>query len=310
MRRVFTTASVALSDRLDYWTDVVATVLWPCRMSADPNGYRASLSQETYGSLRTATIAASGHTVSRIPGGHDERVDEQLSVGLVLSGSGVIAQDGRECRLGGGEATLFDPARPYTMSFRDSFSFAVLNVPRALVRSVGNDTRRATARALRPVTPVARSALSYLDCVLNLTDGGSRAKTMLANGTPAIIDALLTDAGSETPGDRRDDLTYQRAIGYIDMHLSDPDLGPSDVASACHVSRRQLYRIFDTEGETVSEAIRDRRLARAQSLLETLPAETPVSWVGARVGFGSAEHFTRAFRAAYGLPPAAWRASH
>lgn len=309
MRRVFTTGSVALSERLDYWTHVVATVLWPCRMSADPDGYRASMSQETYGTLQTATIAATGHAVDRIPGGHDERVDEHLSMGLVLSGVGVIAQDARECRLETGEATLFDPLRPYSMAFRDPFSFTVLTVPRALVRSVSADTRKATARALRPVTPVARSALTYLDCVLKLSDGPSRAKTTLANGTPAIIDALLTDAGAEFPEDRPDDVTYQRAIGYIDLHLSDPELSPSDVAAACHVSRRQLYRIFDTKGETVSEAIRDRRLVRARSLLETLPPDTPVSWVGARVGFGSAEHFTRAFRAAYGLPPATWRAT-
>ena len=44
----------------------------------------------------------------------------------------------------------------------------------------------------------------------------------------------------------------------------------ADVASACHVSLRQLYRVFERAGQTVAGAIRERRLARARAVLETM----------------------------------------
>jgi AraC-like DNA-binding protein len=72
---------------------------------------------------------------------------------------------------------------------------------------------------------------------------------------------------------------------------------------------RYLYKLFETEPTGVAGWIRERRLERCRrDLLDPALAERPVSAVAARWGLTNAAHFSRAFRAAYGLSPLAYRA--
>ncbi|SES40744.1 helix-turn-helix domain-containing protein [Actinokineospora terrae] len=89
---------------------------------------------------------------------------------------------------------------------------------------------------------------------------------------------------------------------FIDARLSDPDLTPAGVAAANHVSTRQLYRLFETEGTTVARWIRDRRLERCRA--DLLASErTGVSTVSARWGMPDSSYFSRVFRQRYGCAP-------
>jgi AraC family transcriptional regulator len=52
-----------------------------------------------------------------------------------------------------------------------------------------------------------------------------------------------------------------------------------------------------------------RRLRLHRAAVELITGELPVPRVARRAGYGSQEAFTRAFKAAYGVPPARYRAS-
>lgn len=71
--------------------------------------------------------------------------------------------------------------------------------------------------------------------------------------------------------------------------------------SPCHFHR--IYRLL--AGETPAESLARARLQRAATALLQGPA--PVAAVARQAGYGSAAALTRAFRAAYGLPPATYR---
>src|SRR5207247_2046030 len=91
----------------------------------------------------------------------------------------------------------------------------------------------------------------------------------------------------------------------------DPELSPAAIAAAHHISRRLLYKLFQEQGETVASWIRARRLERCQQdLLDPAQAARPVAAVALRWGFRSSIHFTRLFRAAYGLPPHEYRLAY
>ena len=60
-------------------------------------------------------------------------------------------------------------------------------------------------------------------------------------------------------------------------------------------------------GETVTDTVRRLRLHRAA--VELITGELPVQRIAHRAGYGSQEAFTRAFKTAYGVPPARYRAS-
>ena len=99
-----------------------------------------------------------------------------------------------------------------------------------------------------------------------------------------------------------------RINAFIDVNLADRDLSPSVVAAGCHISVRTLHKLYEAEEDTVAASIRRRRLERCrQDLLDPRHPDRPVGAVGMRWGFPDPAAFSRAFRAAYRVPPGRYR---
>ena len=97
---------------------------------------------------------------------------------------------------------------------------------------------------------------------------------------------------------------------FICQHLGDPGLSPAAVAAAHHMSLRSLHQLFHDEGLTVAGWTRARRMERCRRDLSDPALESrPVAAIAMRWGFSSAADFSRAFRAAHGMPPAEYRRS-
>jgi signal transduction histidine kinase/ligand-binding sensor domain-containing protein/DNA-binding response OmpR family regulator len=87
---------------------------------------------------------------------------------------------------------------------------------------------------------------------------------------------------------------------------SDPTFGVAELANAVSQDRSHLFRrVREVFGESPSELIRRVRLEEAARLLEG--ADMNVASVAYAVGFNSVAGFYRAFQAAYGATPAAYR---
>ncbi|WP_332774671.1 AraC family transcriptional regulator [Polaromonas sp.] len=97
-----------------------------------------------------------------------------------------------------------------------------------------------------------------------------------------------------------------RVVDYISAHLVDT-LDLATLADVAHFSPWHFHRVFQAlTDETLADCVRRLRLeAAAQRLLAT-PAQ-PALHVAMEVGFASAEVFSRAFRAYFGVTPTAWR---
>lgn len=90
---------------------------------------------------------------------------------------------------------------------------------------------------------------------------------------------------------------------------SRPDGTPrlEDLAAAAAFSPFHFHRVYRAmTGETPAETAIRTRLHHAAATL--LRGQAPVAAVARGAGYGSVEGFTRAFRAAHGVPPAAYRA--
>jgi AraC family transcriptional regulator len=99
----------------------------------------------------------------------------------------------------------------------------------------------------------------------------------------------------------------QRGLDYIEAHL-DAELDPGDVARHAGISQWHFQRMFRAlTNETLKTYIRSRRFAVALELLEK--TETSVLEVALQSGFATQESFTRAFKKAFGVTPAAYRKS-
>jgi AraC-like DNA-binding protein len=100
-----------------------------------------------------------------------------------------------------------------------------------------------------------------------------------------------------------------RVEDYVLRHLGEPDLSPARIAHANHISVRYLHKLFHTRGTTVGRWVQRQRLERCRLELSR-PARTAptISGVAHRWGFVSPSHFSRSFRAAYGMSPREWQA--
>jgi AraC family transcriptional regulator len=103
-------------------------------------------------------------------------------------------------------------------------------------------------------------------------------------------------------------IRLERVFGWLADHLDDDRLDFAVLAEVACMSPYHFHRIYHAmQGETAADTVRRLRLHRAA--VELITGELPVVRIARRAGYGSQEAFTRAFKTAYGVPPARYRAS-
>jgi len=235
---------------------------------------------------------------------------------LFVQGEGdtVSGQQGRRARFRTGDIGLTDMSRPFHCSYTERRAVLV-SYPKALSPLDDRDLTRLAGVSIPGTTGTAALASSLIrELPRQLASyGGSEA----ARAGTAVLDlvsvALAThlERDPALPPETRTNVLLLSCRRYIEEHLSDPALTPETVAAAHHISLRYLHRLFEPSGEGVAALIRRRRLARCrQDLLDPALAARPVAGIGARWGLPDAAHFSRIFKAAHGLPPAAYRSMH
>jgi len=97
-----------------------------------------------------------------------------------------------------------------------------------------------------------------------------------------------------------------RVQAHIDRHLDEP-LDLEALAAVAHFSPYHFHRLFLAwMGETLGDYLTRRRLERGAQRLRGQPGSTVLS-IALSVGYGSAEAFSRAFKARFGFSPTQWR---
>ncbi|MDF0731372.1 GlxA family transcriptional regulator [Pseudomonas entomophila] len=144
-------------------------------------------------------------------------------------------------------------------------------------------------------------ATAVLDMVLNWLDnlaGGNLAREVAMH---MLIEQVREPQVAQGEGYRRQAGKMGRAIELMEQHLEEP-LSCEAIAERVSLSRRQLERQFmQHTGLTPLKYYLSLRLARAHNLLQQ--TRMSVAQVAASAGFGSLEHFSRAYRAKFGCAP-------
>ena len=89
----------------------------------------------------------------------------------------------------------------------------------------------------------------------------------------------------------------------IRRRLTDPTLGPEDVAQECRLSLRYLHKLFQRNGRSLMEYLLAERLQHARQMLENAPARATVTDICFASGFSNASQFSTAFRRAFAVSP-------
>lgn len=148
--------------------------------------------------------------------------------------------------------------------------------------------------------------LAAADCALRLL--AEHTTPALANRAARYLfhPGLRPDDASQNPGAAEPfgatvPEILRTAVRMMEEHLEDP-LQIPDLARLLGVSQRQLNRLFSRYTRKSPVAYyRDIRLDRARGLVTQ--TDLPMSEVAIASGFGTQVHFSRAYRAQFGLSP-------
>ena len=227
-------------------------------------------------------------------------------LGLILvqyfpRGGGVIC--GRE-RLVAGDMQIVDTEKPYELAATD-YENLTLMVPHDLRATISPVIDKLHGRRLPGKDPMVRMLGEHLQSLWdNVTSMSVSQARKAVRGTIGLIHGYFdTDTGlagdlDPAVGDALD-LAMRR---FIEQNLQEP-LDVDDFARQFRVSRSQVYRLFKRH-EGVARYVWERRLQRSRTLL-TAPwlQHLSIGAVAFEVGYSSNAHFSRAFRARFGMTP-------
>jgi AraC-like DNA-binding protein len=320
MPDVARTTDLPPSQRFDYWKHVLSDTFVPLEVST-PSGdgdFLGRLRGTEFGSLRLIEVHAQPHTARRTARLVKAAPAGCYKIGIQLRGTSVLIQDGREATLVPGDFSFYDTDRPYTLAFSDPHRMLVLVFPRDMLGLPQHRLAGLTATRLPGegggmaalVGPLLVNVAGLLDEVYSPEPGiGLR----LAGNVVDLLGTVLAERLDTAPCDL--DAAHRalmlRITAFIEKHLSEADLAPAQIAAAHHVSLRQLHKLFHANGTTVAGWIRQRRLEHCcHDLRDPSWMARSVAAVGARWGYPDPAHFSRLFKANYGVGPRDYRASY
>jgi len=307
----WSTSEVRPGDRFDAWTGIISETFVP--LTAAPLGDRTAFTgrveNHRYGALQVTTVSAASQRVRRTRSLIAQTTGEYLIASIPLSGSGVVEQDGRAAVLEPASIVFYDSTRPYTLTFERPFEQVSIHLPMDALRGRGvpvSALRARTACNLGSGGPgsVASSFFASLARLQRHDPLAAAALSVHGEGLLASVLALAARPFAPVPDDH--ELAFARLQAYLARAYPNADLDADRAAAACHVSRRQLFRILAGHGTTFADELRRTRVENARRLLVT-DARRTVSSIAAACGFGLPSHFYRTFKAATGMTPAEYR---
>ena len=301
MSVVIDTGEVPPGERFDLWADATPRVFEP--LAVRPRGdtpFEGRVARHPLGPLTLYRLRADPSRVTRTRAMIGASDPEWVQVSLLLAGRCVVEQDGRRSVLSRGRLRQLGVVAPLRRRRPHAARPPRHVLPRA---AAARQPDRAGGPPRRSPGHRARARSCAATCARCSPTWGRRRLRHpgLADGLLELVGALY-DGTAVVP--RAPDALRTLVRGHIDEHLGDPTLDPESIAAAHFISRRHLDRLFADGERTVAETIRDRRLERCRRDLEDpRRAGDSVLDIAMRWGFVSPAHFSRAFRAAYGISP-------
>lgn len=208
---------------------------------------------------------------------------------------------------------LFSSTRTFQLSFDGDFAQTVLTVPAQELRQLVPHVDVLTATTLDGQHAAAGLFRQIADHCFN-TDSNALSPLAANHAASALLEMLAGTLADLAPAQQasQPQLTrfhLARIKQHATLHLHDPGLSVASLSAALRISPAHIHRLFVGEAQTFSAWLWSCRLMACKKRLED-PAQAhfTISEIAFKGGFNSSAHFSRAFRARFGVSPSECRA--
>lgn len=305
MSQLFSTELFPVSDRVDAWQWNAQQVCGNCRIQLPRASFHGSIEIRQIGALKLTRFSSSPLSFWKCP--VDSVSDENRSCIVItqIRGSRRYIQNGAEVSLNPGDSTVIDSGRPWSSSCETECVRLYLRVPRWMMEDRLRTREIPIGRRISGVSAHG-SALSRWSQWLY--DRRSRLTHDDSSVLDSYFETLAACVGQGHRTTQHGPDLQARILHYVDSHLADPGLTPSEVASVMGISPRHLHRVFSATGSSLGEYVRLRRLERCrEDLMNPHLANRSITEIAFFWGFSDAAHFSHAFHRHYGIAPRALR---
>ncbi len=304
-------SAAALPDRqrFDAWASVLSDYFLPWSVTSRGRpGYAAAVRQYDFGGCKFIHCSSDPVSGTRTNGEIGRTDGDFFNVLHIVSGVEYLRFHDREVTLRAGECVLWDSRRRIEFALTAPLEKLTFMVPSQLVRALLPNVADYVGIPLPSNQGIGSLFAHHLRGLGNTLWGmNDHEAAQVLNPTLDLLARTL----ASVPGRRRPSMrqsSLQRIRQYILMHLTDPDLSPSAVAAATHISVRYLHTLFAGIDTTVSDWIRTLRLERCRNDLANSQFDhDTITAIAYKWGFADSGNFGKVFRKAYGESPRNFR---
>ena len=226
---------------------------------------------------------------------------------IVLSGEGELSYEEQTYQLSEGDCVFIDCRKAYSHSTSDnlwSLQWCHFYAP-SLPAVYAKYKERGGRRVFHPDD--LASFTSILTDLYDLASSSDYIRDMRINESLSALLTLFMEQSwhpeSKTVSRKRLELVEIK--NYLDEHYTEK-IVLDDLSEKYYINKYYLTKIFkETYGSTINGYIIAKRITRAKQLLRF--TDMTVDEIGAAVGMGDANYFSRTFRKVEGISPREYR---
>lgn len=302
-RVTFSTEDVSDKDRFAFWLDKIEAFFDVDKepFKGTQTGFRGSLGLLQCSDVLFGEVRAQGQLFMRDQRRILQDGLDHFILQVFVEGGGPI-EDGPNVEPG--DIIVIDMGRQHA---RESWPHHTLSfvIPRDKDPELTFILERLHNRKLPKAHPLTRMIYAQMKMLWDVQ--GDMTVRQMQTALDSTLEFFKTNLAQEigTLGTQHAALSSTALLHsirtYIEQNLGSA-LSVERICAQFRISRAQVYRLFQEEGG-VMRYVQQRRLARSYQMLAKSGAEQSIIGVAAQMGFKSDSHFTRSFKAEFGLTP-------
>jgi len=302
---------VSPRERVSYWSEWIDRLF--CGLQSDVYGdaeFDGNMATEHAGEVVLTRLEANRHRVAKNDRQARDGEVGYLKIVAPYRGTAGVEQKGRQAWVSPGEWSIYDTTDIYRVANPVRVEHLIVMVPKAPLVQRGLQLDQLMAQRLGTGGGISRLALQAMRSAWQeLPSIAPSAARGVGETIMQLVQLSLLELSGRDSAPTQREALRERIKQVIARRLGDARLSVDAIAVELNCSRRQLYNAFGDEPDGVAGYVLAQRLeACRRDFADRRLDATSITEIALRHGFNHPAHFSRAFKARFGMTPSEWRA--